>query len=743
MKSKIKIERILYPKTLKTDAGDYSIFTATIIDHLEGENPEIHPIYKTITLKGIVPSIQHGDDFVALYGEEEVTDYGTSYKLFSLTKELNRLDVKQIRDYLEFICGKTLADEMIKVPNVLDLIENRNDEELLKIKGVGVKKLEQIYKNVNSTMDNSYAYAELSPLGITTFQINAICTAYNSPQTAVEICKTNPYDIVKKVKGISFAKADEIAMKCGLNMNSKERLECAINYILGSNGSMGKTYTTNLQLLNELYKLNFVNWDLINEVIMEMASKGQIYLLENGTQLALKYYFELEREIAIELLRLLNAESHIIPPKNIKEIINGIEECNGWKHTTEQFEGILKTLKDNVVIIRGYAGTGKSTIVNAITNILQNFQISQTCLSAKASQRLQQVTLIETKTIHRLLNLGYQNEDEYKEKEKNIEIYADILIIDEFSMVNATLFLKLLKALKNGSKLVLLGDTGQLQAIGDGCCMADMIKSGVIPVVDLTQIHRQAQASAIVTKSIDARHQKPIYEKGFKGHRRLGDLKDLELFILEKEEIVSNVIKKFKEEMDIYNDVLEVQIICPMKTRGMICTTKINTLIQNVYNPKVGNSFTNKDGITFYIGDKVINTVNNYSAINEEGEKTSIYNGSIGIVKEITNKSIIVKFEEETIVFKNKECDNLNLAYCISVHSSQGSQWKSVIFTFDNSSYMLLNVEMLYTGLTRASLNCALIANDSSVQMCLKNIEQKTKQTYLDKFLFHINEQYK
>lgn len=738
MKSKIKIERILYPKVQKTDAGDYSIFTATVLDHLEGDKPEIHSTYKTITLKGIVPSIQRGDDFIAMYGEPEVTDYGTSYKLISLTKELNRLDTKQVRDYLEFVCGSSLTNEMMKVPNILDLIENRNDEELLKIKGIGTKKLEQIYKNVNSTMDNSYAYAELSPLGITTFQINAICSAYNSPQTAVEICKTNPYDLVKRVKGISFIKADEIAMKCGLNMNSKERLECAITHILSSNGALGKTYTTNIQLLNALAKLNFIDWNLINEVILEMQNKKLIYLLENGTQISLKYYFELEKQIAIELLRLSNAESNIVPPDDIEEIVNCIEECNGWKHTDEQFAGILKTLKENVIIIKGYAGTGKSTIVNAITRILSSYRIEQTCLSAKASQRLQQVTLIDTKTIHRLLNLGFTDDD--KNNKKPITVYADILILDEFSMVNATLFLKLLKALRNGCKLVLLGDTGQLQAIGDGCCMADMIKSGVIPVVDLTQIHRQAQASAITTKSIDVRHQKQIYETGFKGHRRLGELKDLELFILEKEEIVSNVIKKFKEEMDIYNDVLEVQIICPMKNRGMICTTKINTLIQNVYNPKVGNSFTNKDGVTFYVGDKVINTVNNYSATNEDGEKTSIFNGNIGIVKEIANKSIIVEFEEETIVFKNKECDNLNLAYCISVHSSQGSQWKSVIFTFDNSSYMLLNVEMLYTGLTRASLNCALIANDTSVQMCIRNVEQNTKQTYLDKFLYFLNE---
>lgn len=731
MKSKIKIERILYPKKCyKTTAGEFSIFTAKVLKHLEGEEPIIHENYKTITLKGNVPSMSFGDEFVVTYGELEKNDFGASYKLNTISKEVDKTDKKQVYEYLKFLAGAKIADELITLDNPIDLIENRQDDILLQVKGVGAKVLEKIYANASTSLDFSYAYAELLPLGLTKILVGNICRELGSAQTAVQMCKTNPYALVRRVKGISFIKADEIALKCGLDMNSNERLECAIYHILAEGGANGKTYMTSAQIMSELSKLNLINWMQVNEVIVQMEKDNKLKLINNGTEVSLSYYFKLEHDIAMEIKRLRDAKTHIKVREDWMDIVKNIENAQGWQHTDEQLEGIKTVLENNVVIITGYGGTGKSTITNAMTSILQDYEIQQTCLSAKASQRLEECSGLPAKTIHRLLGLGLDGA--FKEVE---EIYTDILIIDEGSMVNGTLFRKILKALKDGTKLIIAGDIGQLQAIGDCSVLSDLIKSGAVPVVHLTKIHRQAQKSAIITKSIDCRQQKPLYDSNFRGHMIMGELQDLEIFIEEeKDNLMALIAKKFKTLLEQGKDINEIQIICPTKTRGVVSCDKINYAMQTIYNPKIGESYTLPTGAVIYKGDKVINLKNNYKASTPTGDTVGIYNGNMGIVTAVTKNSIIVQFQEVEIEFKNNERDALGLGYCISVHSSQGSQWKEVISVFSTDAYTLLNVEILYTAISRAEKHCTLIAEHQAINLALRKIEGNTKQTYLPNF---------
>lgn len=734
MKSKIKIKRILYPKnTYTTQAGDYSIFTATVEKHLEGEEPVVHEIYGTITLKGNVPSMRNGDEFIATYDEPQVTDYGTSYKLLTLSKEIDKTDEKQVYEYLKFLAGSNIADELIKLENPLGLIENRCDEELLKVKGIGAKVLERMYANASTSLDYSYAFAELLPFDMSKILIKNICETLGSAQTAVQMCKTNPYALVSKVKGISFIKADEIARKCGLDMKSDMRLECAIYHILLESGATGKSYLTSAQLMSELSRLNLINWMQVNKVIMQMEKDKKVILINNGTEICLKHYFQLEGDIANEIDRLMKAESHINVPMDWRETVKRIEQEQGWEYTTEQMEGIQAVLENNVVIITGYGGTGKSTITNAMTSVLKDYEIKQTCLSAKASQRLSECSGIPAETIHRLLGLNIGNTES-----RITEIMTDVLIIDEGSMVNGTLFRKLLKALRSGSKLIIAGDIGQLQAIGDCSVLSDLIKSKKVPTVQLTKIHRQAQKSAIITKSIECRNQKPLYDREFRGHMVMGELQDLEIFIEnEKEMLMPIIVKRFMDYLEEGVDISEIQVICPTKTRGVVSCDKINFILQSKYNPKIGEYYELPSGAKLYKGDKVINTKNNYKATTPEGEVVGILNGNMGIITDITKNSIIVQFPNSIIEFKNKERDALNLGYCISVHSSQGSQWKKVICAFSSDAYTLLNVEILYTAISRAIENCALIAEHSAINIALRNVEGNTKQTYLDKFMMY------
>ncbi|MEG1482609.1 AAA family ATPase [Clostridium sp.] len=733
MKSKVKVAYIMHPKTVKTKPGEFCIFTAEVIEHIEG-SPKVHEKYGTITLKGTTPSLQRGDEFIVAYGEEETNKFGTSYKLTSICKEIDINDPKQVESYLEFISNKTVARELMKLENPIQLLKDRKDEVLLTIKGIGSATLERIYKNMDSTMDNSYAYGRLLPYGLSKSLINRICQAYGSPQTAVEMCLNNPYDLSMTVKGVSFVTADSIAIKCNLDLTSDDRLRAAIYHILLDSGYNGKTYITTQQLIDSLNNIITVEWGRVTSIIQNMINSGLVFTNKLGTELALTQFVELEKSIAIELVRLMNAPVQITFGPTWEKVVQAIEHEQGWEYTIEQKEGIYEVLNNNVCAISGKAGTGKTTITNAVTKILNNYMIRQVALSAKAAARLKQVTQLDSSTIHKLLGIGFKNE--------NPKVYGDIFIIDESTMINGYLFLTLLKAIPSGCKVILLGDPGQLTSIGEGNVFTDILKSNVIPHVSLTQIHRQAKASAIISKSIDIRNQVPIFEKGFVGHRILGELQDLELFIQdEKEGLLEIVVNNFMEELNKYGgNLLEVQVIVAMKNRGNLSTLNINKEIQSLVNSCIGSHYAHKDGFKIFVGDKVINTKNNYNAKGLDGEKTSLFNGNIGIVTKITDKSIEVDFENVgTIIVENMDRNNLQLSYAITVHSSQGSQWSSVICTFDMGAFIMLNVEILYTAITRASKHCKLIAESKAINYAIRTVDTNTKQTYLDRFLKIIN----
>lgn len=737
MKSKIEIGRILYPKKVKqTAVGEFAIFTAHITEHLEGEEPIKHESFDTITLKGIVPKIKEGDTFVAIYDNAETNKFGTSYELVTLTKEFDKNNKEQVKDFLELACGVNIAKELMKHEDAIGMLERKETEKLLEIKGIGKKRLEHIYENMAQMKDYSLAYSTLGKYGLTKKTISKICQVYGGSECAIEVCETNPYDLIRKVAGISFKTADEIAQKCGLDKDSKERIESAIYYVLEENGKNGRTYLFTNQFLEVINNIVGVDQSTLFTILNQMIRDKKILLLNDNKELALPYYFDLEKQIAQQLRRIASAKTNIKVPSNWIEIVKDIEDKQGWKHTEEQLRGIETVLNNNVTIITGKAGTGKSTVTNAMCRILDDYTIKMTCLGAKASQRIAEITGRDASTIHKLLGLFDDSDD------RGSTIFADIVILDEASMVDGRLFLLLLKSIQDGTKLIILGDDGQLQSIGDCSVFSDLLtsKTDLLPIVNLTKIHRQAQASAIITKSIDVRNQIPLYHKNFRGYAKLGELQDLELFIEdEKDKLLEIVVGEFFKNLKEVGNVFEVQIISAMKNRGALCTNNINRTIQQLYNPnaKYNNrrEYTTNSDVLILEGDKVINRKNNYNVETIEGLPTEIFNGNIGEVITIEEDVIIVDFNGVLVKIEGSDRNYLDLAYAVTVHSAQGSQWERVICTFDTSMWMLLNVEILYTAMTRALKRCAVIAQDRAIKRCIKTIEQRTKQTYLNRFL--------
>ena len=688
IKCKMKVVKIMFPKNKEIESGDFSIFTTNVLELLEGDMPEMNEFFNTVSLKGNVPHLREGDIFTFVFNNPEKNKYGTSYTVVSVIKEIDPGNEKELKEYFKIMCGNSIAEELIKVENAYDMLLNKDDENLLKIKGIGEKTLKRIYSNIAAYSDISYAFTHLLPLGLTKSLINKICLSVGGAVAAVQVCKNDPYSLINKVKGISFPVADKIALECGLDYYSPIRLRAAIIYILETNGELGKSYLTSSQLWQEVKKIINIEFLGFSNSVQTLINEGIIAYSQQGDMVSLMKYIELESEILKELIRIRDAEKEIKIPEGWEEKIEEIEEEQGWKHTDEQLEGVKSVLFENIVAIQGEAGTGKTTIINTIGKILKDYTMEMCCLSARAAQRIREVSGFNAQTIHRTLNIGIDLGDE---EINNPVIYADILIIDEASMVSGTLFLKLLKAIPNGCKVVILGDNGQLTAIGNCSVFSDLINNNIIKVIKLTQIHRQAKKSALITIGRKMRKQEQIFEKGFTGSRVLGELQDLELFVeLESENFLGKIKEKFLEGIEITKNILEVQVISAMKTKGILSAYNLNIMLQEIVYEKgfleVDNFIEGQGKIKIYKGDKIINTKNNYStrspeiksAFTDEVIKpkkvTPIFNGSIGIVEEIKKDSIIVDFYGIGLVEIHKEdYPLLNLAYAITCHSAQGS----------------------------------------------------------------------
>jgi len=710
--------------------GDFNIFKIKINKMLEGEGVKTQNDGGVI-LKGNVPTIKSGVEFIFGFDKEEYNEkYGYSYNITYLSKEFNASDNQELLEYYKTLTSDRLAERLIGYAKSYEWISTRNIDELSKISGIGERTAIGICDKHSALGDISEAISKLKPYGLTMTEIQNICKAFNGAVKAVQVVLETPYELIKKVNGIGFKKADAIALKIGVGKYSLERMKQIVLFILETKANEGKSYLNGAELYQEFEKLNLSDTNSLDAGIQALIEENVVVISYDRQNIALKQMVDLEEYMANRFKHIMSAPSLITVPSNYKDIISQTEKEQGWCYSDEQLQGIETALFKNLVVITGLAGTGKTTIVNVLTKILKDYTITMSCLSAKACQRLSEVVdaNITVETIHKLLGLN--------SREPVQNLATDILIIDEGSMISGSLFSKILKVINLGTKIIILGDTGQLTAIGNCAVFSDLVNSNINGVVKLTKVHRQALKSAIITESIAIRNQEPIFPKNFYGHKVLGELKDLELFI-EKEQfnLLDLTIDTFMKEYKKVESVLEVQIISPLKKRGQLCCDNINLEIQKKLALSKDKSFNGLNGVKIYIGDKVINTKNKYSGVvyYKNSSSVSIFNGNIGIVTNILcNGNVVIDFQAiGEVVVPASFVKNINLAYAISCHSSQGSQWQNIIFAFDFSAYVLLNVEILYTALTRAISHCSVITTNTAFAFALKNLEQKTKQTLL------------
>lgn len=759
------LNRILFPKypeVLGKD-NDFGIVSWNPVNVLEGE--PIIDSWGSLIVKGIYSEeLDYHKDYTIIAKEIYDEQRGTQYELMFIGESLDLSKVKNQRGFLKSFLTDGQVDEMFKVlSNPLEAIENHDIAALKRVKGVGDYIANCIIERFEKNKDDCEVYIELDNFGLTPNFIQKLIQRYKNPHKVIEIVKQNPYQLSFDVDGIGFKTADDIAIKGGIQRKSPERIKGYINYILDNLGQSGNSYITSGELTSYIFeefggrdnildiyqdKNGCIIGNNINDAINSLKEENIIIVEDHEEKsqrrVYLKKYYDLEKEISEHLKRIANAENKF-NYENWEEIVRQQEHKQGYRFTDEQIAGIKTGLDNQVCFITGGAGVGKSSLVSGILESLKDYTFAQTALAGKASARLQEVTGEEGFTIHRLLgfnpSLGFTfNEDNPLE--------YDVIILDEISLVGGEIFLSLLKAIPNGSKLIILGDMGQLESIGCMNLAFDLYKSKSIVTIELTKVHRQAQKSGIITTSQQIRKGQPVLEKKYTGIKTFGELQDMHFDVEDSCNTTrERTIKWFKEkyESDLVKNIMDIQILSPCKERGDASVFNLNQDVQEYVNPHDNgkNEIKVKLGKdkSYYLreGDKVMCIKNNYRI--QGRKKTGVFNGWCGILKTIDNvlgfHEVYIPMIDDTMIFSTSDLTSgVVLGYASTVHKYQGSSAKVVIGAFDNTTPPSMRTrELLYTLWTRAEKECITVGQNSAIYNAARNSGVTDKNTFLVELL--------
>lgn len=654
----------------------------------------------------------------------------------SMNNDLAETDIRGQKYILCKLFPKHVQRMYETLDNPYLALKEGNVKELTKIKGCGPNVATKWIEKFNDTYDKHKAYIDLARYSITDKLIEKIIKYYHEDvDKAVDVVKNHPYDLTI-IRGIGWKTADDIALQNGADPYGIDRIETCIKMFLRNQGENGKSFSYSEEIMQELIdKIGEEVPDLnIAEAIHDLQDSQMIVWNKEKTKIGLKWYYDLEYSIAEHLVRLKNAPNKF-KYSNWLEIIKKKEKAQGWDYTEQQLEGIKMVLDNQLCCISGYGGTGKTSIIDGILTILQDYKSVTVALAGRAAARISEASGKESQTIHKLLKLKYGDPRTPFDYEYDPLDY-DIIVVDEMSMIDGYLFKQLLKACATGTKVIFIGDVGQLESIGSCAVAADMLESKYISSIFLDKIHRQAQKSAIITESIRVRQGKQLTSDRWTGEETRGELQDMILnCYTDKSNTYHNIVQYFKEEIKHAKSILDVQIIVPCK-QGVSSVASLNHIAQQIYNPKSKKQYKiMKSGVVQWVlkvGDKVINKQNKYQIINSDGSVVDIFNGNLGIIKDIKDDYILIDFQGIGYVEVPKShAPYIELGYAITCHSAQGSQFDIVIGGIDFSMFIMLNKELLYTMITRASKKFILCAQTKALQYAITKEQIIHRQTYL------------
>ncbi len=607
-------------------------------------------------------------------------------------------------------------------------------ERLAEIKGISERKAMEISAQVAEKKELRQATLFLQQYGISLNLAIKIWKAYR--ENVYRIIRQNPYRLADDIQGVGFQTADEIAAKVGIRADSDFRIKSGIVYCLLQGAAEGHTYLPKDALTERTAEILGVDACLIEKHYMDLAIDKKIMIRGDGIYEASYYYMEAS---VAERLRRLNLK-YELPPELVKQRVQQVAQQSGLEPDAMQMLAVEEALGRGLLVITGGPGTGKTTTINMMIRCLEEegLEIFLAAPTGRAAKRMSETTGREARTIHRMLELngGIEGNAGFARNE-GYPLEADAVIIDEMSMVDISLMHALLKAVAPGTRLILTGDVNQLPSVGPGSVLRDMIDSGAFPVVRLEKIFRQAAQSDIILNA----------HKINAGERVEPDNKSRDFFFLRRYDadvIAQVVIQLIAQKLPRYVDAspYEIQVLTPMK-KGLLGVERFNGILQQYLNPASAEKREKEHGgHVFREGDKVMQTKNNYQLEWEIRSRygfavehgLGVFNGDMGIIREINAfaETMTVEFEEARMVeYSFKNLDELELAYAITIHKSQGSEYPAVVLPLLSGPRMLMNRNLLYTAVTRARKCVTLVGDDATFQSMIKNADQQKRYTGL------------
>lgn len=755
MGSKVLVSGHIHNVTFKEknyETGGFAIFKFDIENIKEGELPDElngDEWFRTpTTFSGSAPSLslrQEYEIYAELTNHER---FGPQYKIIKMTEKISFGNKEDVFKFFSYIFPEKTVEEIFKaIPDPIKVLEEENVEELLKIRGVGLARADRLIKKYKETRMDCKAYVTLYDYGLTFNMIKKLCDAYGSAETLVKKISDNPYMLIYDVHGIGWIKADQIAQDMGISIEDPRRITAYIFYILDKMGEdEGHTYICIDDLVAEVRKeVPDLTDTKVRVYVLDLIKNGKVYYERETRRIGLMEHRIIEEKIAREIYRIASADSFEL--KGAQGVIDYCEKIKGFTYSKEQIEAINNCLTNNVVLITGLAGSGKSSVMYPVTQIIESNKrfLAQVALSGKAALNLTEITGIEGSTIHRLL--GYKQDGGFAHDRLNPLRY-DVIILDEASMVDERIFLSLLEAIPNGTKLIILGDTGQLEPIGIGCVFRDIIDSKKIAHTHFSKIFRQAERSGIITSSREVYDGIPIMKKGQYNTEIRGELQDFEIVgVSETKQELIKIVEKYKWFMEEKGATVDdIMIAVAKRAIGDTSARKINESIQRLVNgtPQWDevtihkNDNGTKYDVVFRVGDKILVTKNCYDTIDTSGKISPVFNGNVGTILELNNNWIIARFIQGDVILSKENFLDLELGYAITTHRLQGSGFPYVITVCDNGAYTLLSKEWLYTAITRARKYNVLIAQPGAVIRACGKTSVKEKRTWLKEFIINI-----
>lgn len=719
------VEHIIYRNT---DNG------YTVLNLVSGE--------EEITCVGIFAAITEGENIEATGDYTDHPTYGTQFKVVSFEEKAPE-DEEAIERYLGSGAikgiGLAMAARIVRrfKEDTFRIIEEE-PERLAEIKGISERKAMEIASQVNEKRDLRQAMIFLQQFGIT---MNLAVKIYNRyGQEVYGILKENPYRLADDIEGVGFRTADDIAAKAGIRTDSDFRVRSGILYTLLQASGEGHTYLPKEELTAKTVELLGVDAAVIEKNYMDLAMERKIIMKQTSerTEIYASSFYYMEANTAT-MLRQLNI-NYDVADAEIEHRIHKIEKQTGMQLDEHQVSAVKEAVRNGLLVITGGPGTGKTTTINTIIRYfeMEGMDIFLAAPTGRAAKRMSETTGFQARTIHRMLELngGVEGSAGFERNESN-PLETDVVIIDEMSMVDITLMNSLLKAVAAGTRLILVGDINQLPSVGPGSVLKDIIESGACNVVMLTKIFRQASTSDIIVNA----------HKINRGEEVSLDNKSMDFFFLKRYEadiIINVVLQLVKQKLPKFVDATpyDIQVLTPMR-KGLLGVERLNGILQQYLNPPDRSKREKEHGdMIFREGDKVMQTKNNYQLEWEISTKfgltvdkgMGIFNGDMGIIKEINDfaETMTVEFDEgRKVEYSFKLLDELELAYAITIHKSQGSEYPAVVIPLLSGPSMLMNRNLLYTAVTRARKCVTLVGNEKTFFQMIHNISQQKRYSGL------------